>query len=51
MSRKNLELTHSFLLKLSKDDREKLNKLQESGLNISAEIRNYIRKKYLELND
>lgn len=51
MSKQKLELVHSFLLKLSVDDREKLNKLQESGINMSAEIRNHIRKKHSELND
>lgn len=51
MGKKKLSLTHSFLLKLSTDDREKVNKLQDSGINISAEIRNHIRKKFNELNE
>lgn len=46
MKRKTLQLKYSYLLKLSEEDRQKLNLLQEKGINMSYEIRLFIRNKY-----
>lgn len=43
---KKLGLDFTFILKLSKEDREKLNALQISGLNMSQYFREKIREVY-----
>lgn len=43
---KKQNLDYTFILKLSKDDREKLNELQEGGWNMSQFFRNMLRETY-----
>lgn len=51
MSQKNKNLEFTFNLKLSKEDRKKLNFLQENGFNMSEKLRQEIRKLYEKNKD
>lgn len=46
MARKKQDLEYTFILKLSRGDREKLNALQDNGVNMSAYFRHTIRTLY-----
>ena len=41
--RKSMHHNHNFLLRLNDDDRRKLTEIQNKGINISDEIRRFIR--------
>jgi hypothetical protein len=51
MSRKKLDLTYSFILKLNKEDRQLLDFLQDNGINMSGEFRQFLRKKAKETHE
>lgn len=48
MARSNQKLDHAFKLNLTKELREKVDKMQLAGLNVSQIIRNYIRTYSIE---
>ena len=51
MNKKKLNLKFSFIFKMDEHDRLMLDKIQASGVNMSAEIRKLIRKKYQEIKN